>query len=150
MPNSRFRAYPSKAHPSGQARIRLDGKQVYLGLWGSPASIARHQALREKCAAAKSVEPVTLTVDELCLRHMAHAGTYYRKNGQQTSEVHCIRAALRPLVKLFGPTLAAQFGPLRLQQVREEMIRAVQNARLSTSTLAASNRLSVGPLRTKR
>ena len=41
-------------HPSGQARIRLDGKQLYLGKHQSPESLARYDALREDWLRRKS------------------------------------------------------------------------------------------------
>jgi len=102
MPNSHFPPYPSKRHPTGQARIRLNGRQVYLGAWGSPESRAKFDALRAEWLRTKTVDRATLTIDELSLRFLAHAKTYYVKAGRQTSEVACIRAALRPLVRLFG------------------------------------------------
>jgi hypothetical protein len=70
-----------------------------------------------------SVDRSTLTIDELALRYLEHATDYYVKDDKPTSEVACIRAAFRPMVKLFGPTIAAAFGPLRLKAVRDEMIR---------------------------
>jgi hypothetical protein len=47
MSNAHFPPYPRVPHSSGQARIRLDGKRVYLGKHQSPESIARYDALRE-------------------------------------------------------------------------------------------------------
>jgi hypothetical protein len=118
-----FPPYPRVPHPNGgQARIRLNGKQVYLGKFRSPESILRYDQLRDDWLRRKSVDRSTLTVDDLALRFLEHAIAYYVKDGEPTSEVACIRAALRPLVKLYGPTLAGTFGPLRLKEVREDMI----------------------------
>jgi integrase len=122
--------------PSGQARVRIDGKDHYLGLIDSPASWTRYEALIEDWARRKTVDRSTLTIDELCLRYLAHAKKYYAKASPQplgsevestderpvTSEVACIRAALRPLVRTAGTELAAGFGPLKLKAVRESMI----------------------------
>jgi hypothetical protein len=47
MSNAHFPPYPRGPHSCGQARIRLDGKGVYLGEHQSPESIARYDALRE-------------------------------------------------------------------------------------------------------
>lgn len=55
---------------------------------------------------------------------MKHAEKFYVKNGKRTSEVHCIRAALKPLCRLFGTTKAAALGPKRLMDVRTAMVRA--------------------------
>src|SRR5262245_47713099 len=38
-----FPPYPARPHRSGQARIRLEKKQVYLGKHGSPESWAEYQ-----------------------------------------------------------------------------------------------------------
>ena len=123
MSNAHFPPYPRVPHSSGQARIRLDGKRVYLGKHQSPESIARYDALRDEWLRTKTLDRATLTIDELALRYLEHAISYYMKDGAPTSEVACIRSALRPLVTLFGPTLAAAFGPLSLEAVRQEMIR---------------------------
>jgi integrase len=118
-----FPPYPRVPHPNGgQARIRLDGKQVYLGKFQSPESILRYDQLRDDWIRRKSVDRSTLTIDDLALRFLEHSVAYYVKDGEPTSEIACIRAALRPLVKRFGPTLAGTLGPLRLKMVREDMI----------------------------
>jgi integrase len=118
-----FPPYPRLPHPNGgQARIRVDGKQVYLGKFASPESILRYDKLRDDWLRRKSVDCSTLTIDDLALRFLEYATDYYVKNGVPTSEVDCIRAALPPLVKRYGPTLAGCFGPLRLKKVREDMI----------------------------
>jgi hypothetical protein len=111
-------------HPSGQARVRIDGRDHYLGPIDSPKSLARYDELVDTWLRARSVDRATLTVDELALRFLAHAKTYYVKGGRPTAEVACVRAALRPLIRECGTVLAADFGPLKLKAVRESMIRA--------------------------
>lgn len=103
--------------------MRIDGKDHYLGLIDSPASWARYNALIEEWTLRQTVDRSSLTIDELCLRFLAYAKTYYKKAGRETTEVACIRAALRPLVRECGTMLAAEFGPLKLKDVRESMIR---------------------------
>jgi integrase len=63
-----------------------------------------------------------LTVAELLLRYWQHAQGYYRKNGEQTSEVAVIKSSLRPVRELYGNQPAQEFGPLALETVRERMI----------------------------
>jgi integrase len=103
--------------------VRIDGKDHYLGPIDSPDSWTRYDALLEDWARRQTVDQSTLTIDELALRFLAHAKEYYVKGGQQTSEVDCHRAALRPLVHEFGTMLAAGFGPLKLKVVRQSMIQ---------------------------
>jgi hypothetical protein len=63
------------------------------------------------------------TINEMVLRHLRHADAYYRKpDGRPTTEPVNIRLALRPLRKLYGHTLARDFGPLAMKTVRQSMI----------------------------
>jgi integrase len=123
MPRTRAKPAYTLHRPTGQARVRIDGRDHYLGTYASPQSHAKYDALVDDWLRRKSVERATLTIDELAIRFLEYAIAYYAKDGKPTSEVACIRAALRPLVKLFGPTLVVAFGPLRLKEVRDEMIR---------------------------
>ena len=53
-----------------------------------------------------------MTVDDVCILYMQHAEQYYRRqDGQPTSEIGCLRHALRPLVKLFGTIRAREVTP---------------------------------------
>jgi integrase len=118
---------------TGQARVRHDGRDHYLGPYGSAASkeayarlIARIMAGEEVTAAKAATmapTPPPLTVTELIARYWRHCLDYYRKDGATTREPYNIRAALRPVRKLYGEIPAAEFGPKRLKHVREEMIR---------------------------
>jgi|SRR5580698_1191865 hypothetical protein len=124
MPRTRKKPTYFRHHASGQARVRIDGKDHYLGPIDSPESWTRYEVLLEDWARCQTVDRSTLTIDELALRYLAHTKTYYVKGGQETAEVACIRAALRPLVAECGTMLAAGFGPLKLKTVRESMIQA--------------------------
>ena len=95
---SRTRSKPAYTlhRPTGQARVRIDGRDHYLGAFGSTESHAKYDALVDDWLRRKSVDRSTLTIDELALRFLEHTVTYYAKDGKPTSEVACIRAALRP------------------------------------------------------
>jgi len=101
-----------------------------------------------------------LTINQLCIAFVKHAQTYYVKNGRITSEVSNIQTALRPLVKIHGKCLVSEFGPAKLKQVRELMVKngivrksvnrgigrikrmfrwGVENEMVSTHVLAAIN-----------
>lgn len=63
---------PVKRKPSyllhqstGQARVRIDGKDHYLGAYGSPESRDRYDDLVAEWLARQDVQRATLTVDEL-------------------------------------------------------------------------------------
>jgi len=111
--------------PSGQARCRINGKDEYLGEYGSPESRERYDDLvAEWFIRNGDVSNYTLTVDDLTILYMRHAEQYYRKNGELTTEVCNIRVALRPLIKMLGTTRVRDFGPRKLKAVRQHFIDA--------------------------
>jgi len=120
---------------SGRAVVRINGRDHYLGKFGSPESHAEYERLiskwrstrlsetTEAIASAACREP-SLTVAEALLRYHAFARVYYSKDGQPTKEFVEMGLALRPLRELLSTTLAREFGPLRLDAVRQNMIEA--------------------------
>lgn len=109
--------------PTGQARVRINGRDHYLGQYGSPASRERYEELMaEWFARGGNVDAALMTLDDLALRFMTHAESYYVKHGQQTSEITCLRVAFRFLLDKHGTTRVRDFGPLALKQVRVQMI----------------------------
>jgi integrase len=126
---------PSLSHhkASGQGVVRLNGRDVYCGRFGTAECQANyHRAIAEWVANGRrlptqpdgepSAGPEDLTVNELFLAYLQHADAYYVKNGESTSEPECIRLAIRPLRRLYGDTMAREFGPVRLKTVRQAMI----------------------------
>lgn len=116
------------------AVVTINGRNVYLGAYGSPEShecyarlIAQWQAQHGQSLPA---EPATtapqpgLSINELILRYWQHALQHYRKHGVLTGYHESIRSALRYLRKLYGSTPAKDFGPLALKAVRQAMIEA--------------------------
>ncbi len=116
--------------PSGRAVVRLDGRDVYLGKYGTPESqTAYHRVIAEWSASCRpvhrdSTSPARpdLTVNEIAVPYWRFAQEYYRKNGDATSEAFSIKRALGPLVELYGTTPVSQFGPLALKTYRETLI----------------------------
>lgn len=110
-------------HASGQAFSRVNGKNLYFGKHGTPESIEEYEDFkREWLLQHGDVRKYQLTVDELALLYLDHAGQYYQKNGAPTSEVWCTKAALRFLVSLHGTSRVREFGPGKLKQVRQAMV----------------------------
>ena len=119
---------------SGQARCRVAGKDYLLGPYGSDESRVKFGEIVAKIVSGQSVDPFvtkspatsqaesSLTVNELVLAYMRHAEKHYVKNGQATSEIHCLKSATRPLVELYGYHSVDAFGSLALKAVREKMI----------------------------
>jgi hypothetical protein len=115
-----------KHRASGQAVVTLNGRDFYLGPHNTKASkIEYDRLIGEWLANGRNLhngEASDLTVAELLLQYWKFAKGYYRKNGEQTSEVPAIKSALRPLRELYGSQPAQEFGPLALEAVRRRMI----------------------------
>jgi integrase len=121
--------------PTGQAVVRLDGRDHYLGRHGTEAS---HEAYRRTIAewlsrsasvtapASARSDQLDLTVNELILAFWTRfaEGHYRRPDGTPTGELDNYRDSLRPLRRLYGSTPARDFGPLALKAVRQTMIDA--------------------------
>jgi integrase len=116
---------------TGQAVVRIDGKDHYLGKHASPEShaeydrlIAEWLAAGRRLAAPTGTEADSISVAEVILAYYQHVEEYYRHpDGRPTSEVHNIKLALRLLKALYGHTSAAAFNSLALAAVRDQMIR---------------------------
>lgn len=116
--------------PSGQAVVTLDGRDLYLGKHDTPASRAEFErVLGEWMANGRRLPtanrgPSDLIVNELILAYWEFALGYYRKDGESTDEIHGLRAAMRPLKRLYGRHSTSEFGPLALKNVRQAMIES--------------------------
>ena len=132
---------------SGRAVVRINGRDFYLGPYGSDESHAEYERLLAEWRAnrnqafalvkslSSSVDP-SLTISEVLLRYREFAKGYYVKNGECTKEFEEMAFALKPVRELYGSTLAREFGPLKLQAVRQKMIdsdlsRGVINNRIN-------------------
>jgi integrase len=120
--------------PSGNARVRIDGRDFYLGAFGSEESrrkygelLARHSA---GPPATRPVDPLAPSggddpgpsVAEVALAFTRHAEQHYRKRGRLTSEVAAYRSIIGILTELFGLTPLKDFGPACLKVCRAQMI----------------------------
>ena len=112
--------------PSRQAVVTLDGREIYLGRHGTEKSRTEYNRLIAEWIANGWQLPadgaVQLTVTEVVARYWRYAQGYYHKNDEPTSELHCMRMALRPLKRLYGHSVAKDFGPLALKAIRQAMI----------------------------
>ncbi len=116
-----------KHRASGQAVVTLNGKDIYLGRYGSRVSrmeydrlIAEWLAHGRRLPDEEDQEP--LSVAEMALAYWKHAQRYYVKDGRPTGEVGAYRVVLRDLRRLFGRTRASDFGPSRLRALRQKWI----------------------------
>ncbi len=121
------------------AVVTIDGKNHYLGLYGSPESHEKYARLLSEWRLAvghlyRSIKPkpaeASPSVDDLILAYFRHVQAYYVKDGRPTSEQDNIRQALRFLRRCHGRTPAGEFGPVALKVVRQSMIDAGRSRRL--------------------
>ena len=133
-------AYPTSPHASGQARIVVNGKSIYLGGHGSKESYDRYAQVVAQWVAGRTKfdDPrhKPLTIAQLAVLFLEHADRYYVKNGRPTSEAKLMRFALRPLIALFAAEQAREFGPLKLALVRDDMIRRGWSLKTINSNLS--------------
>ena len=121
---------PSYRHhkSSGQAVASLNGRDFYLGKYGTDASRAEYDRLIAEWLVngrrlPRVREDITdYTITEVLAAYWKHAERYYVKDGRPTSEIACIKQAVRPLKRLYGHTPASDFGPLALKAVRQALI----------------------------
>ena len=123
--------------PSGQARVRWQGREIYLGKFESPESRQRYAELLTKIVAgtmldldllprrtAKAVQSadVEISVNELCVAFLRHAEQHDRKGDEPTSEFDGFLSAIKPLKKLFGVIPVDEFGRCLLRSARQKMV----------------------------
>ena len=117
---------------SGQAYVTLEGQRHYLGAHGSDESMERYNRVigelvaSPKATVAKAASNCIhgITVVEVLAAYNKHAEAYYQKNGTPTGQLPIVKAALRPVQRLYGRSPAAEFGPTALKAVRQTMIDA--------------------------
>lgn len=150
MPRPKSRV-PALVHhrPSGKARVRIDGKDHYLGPYGSTEADEAYRRLVAEYLSTGTLAAVTqaassasgITITELVVAYFTFAEGYYVKDGKQTGEVRVIRDTLRVLREHYGSTPAADFGPLRLKAVREAMIALGWNRRTVNQRIGRIKRM---------
>lgn len=112
---------------SGKAVVRLNGKEIYLGVYNSPESLERYQRLiAEHWATGKPVEPVNhqsnrvVTVGQLVIEY----GNYCKVKYAGSNEWATIKIVLEYLIQNYKTLPASDFGTVRLDQYRQTMVKA--------------------------
>lgn len=117
-------------HKTGQARVRIDGKDRYIGAYGSPEAERRYRELvgdflLSKESQSPKRQQQRRTVAELLAAYWQHAQEYYRtESGEPSSEQGQMADVIRILRQEVPSDFpCADFGPLRLKAVREALIK---------------------------
>jgi integrase len=116
---------------TGQARVIIDGKHIYLGKFNSPESKAQYELLVRKLLTNRTDVEMRervqvsndLRVIELVRDYLKFARGYYVKNGVPTPEYPQIYAALTPVREQYGEELVTSLGPLKIKAIREAWIK---------------------------
>lgn len=113
--------------PSGLARVRLNGHDVYLGRYGSGDDDREYdRVIAEWLANGRKWQPASavMTVEQIVKAFMAWALTYYKPTNCRSTEVTNFTYSLALLLRLYGSMPGGAFGPLQLKAIREVMVRA--------------------------
>lgn len=113
---------------SGQAIVSIQGKDHYLGPYGTKGSKVEYDRLIGEWLAAGRpaavvAPPNEVTVMEVASAFLKHAKRYYVKNGESTGTAENFLSVLAILRKLYGHTRAADFGPLSLKSLQAAMVK---------------------------
>jgi integrase len=122
--------------PSGQARVIVRGKQIYLGAYGSPESREKYARIIAELPVSPAV-PVAdavptlgqLLIVQLAAGYLTYAEGYYQKDGKPTRSIERVRTALKVLRGLYAHLPAADFGPLKLQAIQRHLIQEGKSRR---------------------
>ncbi|MEE8104581.1 MAG: site-specific integrase [Planctomycetota bacterium] len=127
--NSRNLIPKGRLHkPSGRAVVTLNGRDIYLGAHGSELSRKEYDRVIREWLANGRVLPQDrnsaqrMSVAELIAEYWAYVQKHYVKYGKPTGEQDPIKAALRPVLDLYGHVDVSTFGPQALLTVRDAMI----------------------------
>jgi integrase len=130
---------------TGQAVVTLNGRDVYLGRYGTQASQLEYDRLISEWIAAGRQLPSgslsDLTVSDMLLRYWRFAELHYRKDGKSTHELDNIRYALRPLRRLYGHALVREFGPRSLKALQSHLIEADLSRRVINQRIGIVKRV---------
>src|SRR3954469_25082206 len=113
---------PRLHKPSGQLRVRHQGRDLYFGPFDDPASHEKFEQWRAELlvrnvlpGSATKPEGPGATINFVLLAYLEYAEVYYRKDGKPGPEFTAMKAVARPIKDLYGSLPATQFGPLALR-----------------------------------
>lgn len=116
-----------KHRASGQAVVTLNGRDFYLGPYGTETSKKIYDQKIAEWTANNRLLPTLehggLLLAELIVAFMEHAAQYYRRADKTpTNEINNFKDALKVIQELYSDLYAADFTPLCLRAVRQKMI----------------------------
>ena len=113
---------------SGRGVARVDGHDYYFGPYEDLESHERYRRfiaewLVDRGRSTSSAnEKRLVSINEVLLVYWEFAQPCYATNGSPSSELSCMRCALRPVRELYGHSRADEFGSKSLRAVQQLMI----------------------------
>jgi hypothetical protein len=108
---------------SGQARVTIDGRDIYLGPYGTKASRLEYDRIIgewiQNGRTLRRVEDET-TMAEVAASYVRFARTYHTENGRPTRQYTLVKDTLRFVLPTYGRISAVDFGPLALTPAGKE------------------------------
>ncbi len=116
-------------------------KKIYLGKWGSQEAAAKYSEYVDKLIRGESLlvgeteDKRVVSLADLATAFFSGHADYYKKNGVDTRQIHRFRTALEYPLRFFADLPVDDFGPLKLQAARREMIQSGRFSREYLNTL---------------
>lgn len=108
--------------PSGRAVVTLNGRDLYVGAWGTVAAKAEYDRLiGEWLANGRRLDANDLRIADLVERYLEFAREYYRTE-RSTGVDDPLYRALDDLLDLYASERVVDFGPLKLKALRQKWI----------------------------
>ena len=108
-----------RRHQTGQATVRIKGKDYYLGKYGSERNQERYRELiAELWERRRKQAREWPTIEELMTSYLLHTSQYYRDSNENDHIVY----AMRPLRRLYGDLATNVFTPKMLKDVQMQMV----------------------------
>ncbi|MCA8992126.1 MAG: hypothetical protein KDA69_15115 [Planctomycetaceae bacterium] len=99
---------------TGQARVRIEGKDIWLGKYGTPESMERYAKAVSDWQQATVEQPAEVTFGQLSILYKQHAKSHYRKNGKVTTEYGLVCYALKWMNKVARKVQLPSISPRHL------------------------------------
>lgn len=125
---------PKMGHfkPRNLAYVCINRKRVYLGKWGSPEAAEAYARLVDSLIHGDTMGDTTaVTLADLAAAFLEARANYYGSPAQ----IERFKTALEFPLRLYANLPVDEFGPLKLQTVRQQMMESGRFARNYLNTL---------------
>ena len=115
------------------AIVRVNGKQLYLGKWGSREAAEAYQRFLAKYLSGKlefsGNDPQTISVIDLCAEYIQWAERYYLRDEKPTAELFVVKGIVEILISNYGSMAAKDIDSTHMEEIIEIFIKKKYAAR---------------------